>query len=332
MAVDPRIIMMAVEASRNEKIRKVVLSIILFALGLIMLIFTLHGGIQNGLLCILHNNKLNLEWKYYSKSISDVFKDIKGELSYDVKKEVYEFMPDFSANLAKALIRENSADDTLILFDEDDMRIAYDVIGETAAELRKIKSQAEFIQYVSGFDTKLSFSEISASEFANDNGIDNLGHYSEPVRAFLFNRAMKRIPQYTYISEDVTIDEKKAKRQTLTVSDGYGTVKSVEYTCIGGDIYLPEFLAMYNVHQMQKNLIEVDESSASDLDKQIAETVGEIPETEEELQKYLRKSWDNSINGKSAAEVDVFKTASLKAIIQNANLNDPARVDIIPLE
>lgn len=328
MAVDPKIIMIAVEASRNEKIRKTVLGIILFALGLIMLIFTLYGGIQNGLLCILHNNKLNLEWKHYSKSISDVFKDIKGELSTDVKKEVYEFMPDFSANLSKALIRENTDDYTLILFDEDDMRIAYDVMGETAAELREIKSQAEFIQYVSGFDTTLSFSEILAPEFANDNGIDNLGHYSDPIRAFLYNRAMKKIPQYTYISEDVTIDEKKAKRQTLTVNDGYGTVKSVEYTCIGGDIYLPEFLAMYNVHQMQKNLIEVDESSASDLDKQIAETVGGIPDTEEELQKYLRQSWDNSINGKSAAEVDVFKTASLKAIIQNANLNGAAKVSM----
>lgn len=259
MAIDPHLIIMAVEAAGNEKVRKTVLYIVFFVLGLIMLIFVAYGGLTSGLFAIVQNNRLKIEWAYYSKSISDVFKDVKNELGTDIKDEVYDFMPDFSVNLSKAIISENAGGDAII-FDENYL--------DTAAEY---------------------------------------------------------IPKYSYKIEDVTVEGKNAKRQTLTVIDD--KTKTVEYTCIGGSVYLPEFLAMYDVRQTQDYLIGISEENTSDVDKRIEEIVGKLPETSEDMQDYLNEYWDDAINGgKDAAGINIFEIAALKAIIQKANLDGAAAV------
>lgn len=260
MAIDPHLIIMAVEAAGNEKVRKTVLYIVFFVLGLIMLIFVAYGGLMSGLFAVVQNNRLKIEWAYYSKSISDVFKDVKNEIGGDLKKEVYDFMPNFSVNLSKAIISENAGGEAVV-FDEN-------YLG-------------------------------TAEEY---------------------------IPKYEYKSEAVTVDGKNAKRQTLTVSED-GEEKTVEYTCIGGSIYLPEFLAMFNVRQTQNYLIGISEENTSDVDKQIEEIVGGLPETSEDMQDYLNGNWDKAINGGSdAAGINIFETAALKAVIQKANLNGAATV------
>lgn len=325
MAVDPKLIMMAIEAANNEKVRRTALYIVFFVLGLIMLVFVMYGGMMSGLFAVVQNNSLKIEWAYYSKSISDVFKEVKGEISADVKDEVYDFMPDFPVNLSKAMIGGSLGDDALILFDENDMYVAYNVMNDYASQLREIKSQSEFDSYISGFDTKLSFSEINRSEFAEDSGVDNIGNYNDNLKKFLYNRAMGNIPKCTYTVEAVTVDGKNANRQTLTVTDD--KTKTVEYTCIGGNIYLPEFLAMYNVHQTQNYLIGIAEEDTHEIDKQIEEIVGGIPDTSEDFQDYLNGTWDKAINGgKDAAGINIFETAALKAVIKKANLNGAAKV------
>lgn len=259
MAVNPKLILMAIEAARSEKIRRAVLYIVFFVLGLIMLIFVMYGGLMSGLFAVVQNNRLKIEWAYYSKSISDVFKDIKSGIGTDIKDEVYDFMPDFPINLSKAIISRNSNGDRII-FDENYL--------ETAEEY---------------------------------------------------------IPKYTYTIEAVTVDEKVANRQTLTVTDD--KTKTVEYTCIGGNIYLPEFLAMYNVHQTQNYLIGISEENTSDVDKQIGEIVGGIPDASEDLQDYLNGAWNDAINGgRDAAGINFFETAALKAVIKKANLNGAAKI------
>lgn len=259
MAVNPKLILMAIEAARSEKIRRMVLYIVFFVLGLIMLIFVMYGGLMSGLFAVVQNNQLKIEWAYYSKSISDVFKEIKGEISTDIKAEVYDFMPDFPINLSKAIISQNSKGE-LIVFDEN---------------------------------------YLDVSE--------------------------ENIPKYTYTIETVTVDERAASRQTLTVKDE--KTKTVEYTCIGGNIYLPEFLAMYNVHQTQDFLIGISEENTSDVDKQIEEIVGGIPDTSEDLQNYLNGAWNDAINGgKNSVGINFFETAALKAVIKNANLHGAAKI------
>ena len=137
-----------------------------------------------------------------------------------------------------------------------------------AGQLRAIKSQDELVSYISDFDTELSFSDISSIQFTDDKGIDNLSEYSDELKIFLYHRAMEQMSKYNYTFEKVEVDGKPADRQTLVVTAADGSTQTVEYTCIGGgEIYLPEFLAMYHIRQVREYLIKVTENKiAEDVD------------------------------------------------------------------
>lgn len=259
MAVNPKVVMAVVEATRNEKIRNFILTVVLFALGLVIFICTMYSGMLSGVFCIVQNITLRADWSHYSKSISSVFDDLRSELGDELRKEVYDFMPDFSAALSKALITQSL--DENVMFTEDEIDLES---GNT---------------------------------------------------------------RYTYSIESVVVDDCRAKKQTLCVSDGRET-KSVEYICVGGEIYLPEFLAMYNVHQTQKYLLEANESNTSEVEEKIEEIVGNAPETEEEFAEYMKEVWNNTIEGTGKANVGLFKTAALKAIIKEANIDGAATLEI----
>lgn len=263
MAVNPKLVLAIVESARNEKIRRIVLCIILFALGLIMLIFAAYGGMMSGVFCIVQNAKLKADWSYYSKSISSVFDDIKCELDDDLKSEVYDFMPDFSSALSKAIISGSS--DNPVAFDENDVA-----------------------------------------------ALTNSGH----------------IARYTYTADTIETDDgNKASRQVLAVIDGEAS-QTVEYICVGGTIYLPEFLAMYNVHQNQQYLLNAGKENTSDVDSKLEEIVGNIPNNEEDFAAYMKDVWKSTIEGVGSANVGFFKTAALKSIIKEAKLDGAATVDI----
>ena len=118
MAVHPKLILIASELAGNEKVRKTLLYVLFFSLGLIMLIFVVFIGLISGLLSIAQDNDLRNHWNYYRTSISEVFGGIEGEINSDVKSEVYDFMPEFSVNLSKATIANNFDNSSLILYDE----------------------------------------------------------------------------------------------------------------------------------------------------------------------------------------------------------------------
>lgn len=280
MAVNPKLIIMAAEAAGNEKVRKAVLYTIFMALGVVMLIFVVFTGLISGLLSIAQDNNLRNHWNYYRTSISEVFNGIEGEINSDVKSEVYDFMPEFSVNLSKATIANNFDNSSLILYDEAEIEQAQTIMLDYAEQLRAIKTQEDFDSFISGYDAELSFSEITNIRFTDDTGVDGISDYPDGVKLFLYNRAMEQMPAYSYSFEEITVDEKPADRQTLVVTSPDGSTQTVEYTCIGGgEIYLPEFLAMYNIRQSREYLIAVTQNQAPDIDSQIEQAVGGIPET-----------------------------------------------------
>lgn len=81
-------------------------------------------------------------------------------------------MPEFSINLSKATIANNFDGSSLILYDEDEISRAENIMRDYAGQLRAIKSQDELVSYISDFDTELSFSDISSIQFTDDKGID----------------------------------------------------------------------------------------------------------------------------------------------------------------
>lgn len=329
MAVNPKIIMLAVQAAKNEKIRKVALYIVFMSLGLILMIFVVFTGLISGLFAVVENSNLKNHWEYMRTNISEVFKGIESEINTDVKEEVYNFMPEFSINLSKATIANNFDGSSLILYDEDEKSRAENIMRDYAGQLRAIKSQDEFVSYISDFDTELSFSDISNIRFTDDTGIDNLSEYSDELKTFLYHRAMEQMSKYNYTFEKVEVDGKSADRQILVVTTADGSTQTVEYTCIGGgEIYLPEFLAMYHIRQVREYLIKVTENKiAEDVDSQLASAVGDIPDTKEEAQEYIESSWNSMINGKGAINLNIFEVSNLRTIMENANMDGAVKIE-----
>lgn len=329
MAVNPKIIMMAVQAAKSEKVRKSVLYIVFMTLGLIMMIFVVFTGLISGLFAVIENANLKNHWNYFHTSISEVFNGIECDINTDVKDEVYDFMPDFSINLSKATIANNFDGSSLILYDENEIEQAQNIMLNYAEQLRAIKSQEAFDSYIVDYDTDLSFSEISNIRFTDDTGIDNISDYSDNLKTFLYNRAMEQMPTYSYTFEKTEVDGKPADRQTLIVISADGSSQTVEYTCIGGgEIYLPEFLAMYHIRQTREYLLQVtDNQAAEDIDSQIAAGVGGIPETTEAAQEYIESSWGSMVNGKGAINLNIFEVSNLKTIMEDANMDGAVKIE-----
>lgn len=331
MAVNPKLIMMAVQAAGNEKFRKAVLNIVFYTLGVVLLILVCFSGIISGLISIIQNSDLTNHWGYFKNTISEVFSGIECDINSDVKTEVYDFMPDFSVNLSKAAISDNFDGSSLILYDENEIAQAQGIMKSVADELRSIKTEEEFESYAAKFDsTDISFSDISSLNFAEDSAIDGIADYPESVKRFLYKRAMEHMPTYDYTFEKVTVDGKPAQRQTLVVDDSGGT-QTVEYTCIGGgQIYLPEFLAMYHIRQCREFLLAVDMTTAQaeELDAQIEEAVGGIPETAEDAAEYLDNAYQGIIDGEGAIKLNIFEVSNLKALMENANMDGAVKIEV----
>ena len=136
MAVNPKIIMMVAQAAKSEKVRKAVLYIVFMTLGLIMMIFVVFTGLISGLFAVIENTNLKNHWDYMRANISEVFNGIEGEINSDVKDEVYDFMPEFSVNLSKATIANNFDGSSLILYDEDEISRAENIMRDYAGQLR----------------------------------------------------------------------------------------------------------------------------------------------------------------------------------------------------
>ena len=323
MAVNPKIVMMVVESLSSEKGRDTALKVIMVVLGLIMMIFTVFAGLISGLLDVVETTDLQNHWRYIKSCMSDVFKGMETDIDEDVKAEVYDFMPDFSVNLSKAAINSEFDGNSLILYDKEEMESAEATMLEYAVKLRSISTESEFEQYIANFpDTDISFSDITDVHFKEDTDLDRISDYKDGVKHFLYTRAMETMPQYEYLYEKgYTDDDRPCTIQTLNVKDSTGSVQTVEYTCVGGGtIYLPRFIAMYNVRQMREFLISSQNEAPEieSLDAQLAEVVGNIPETAEDAEEYIQSAWQGIIDGHGALKLNIFEVSNLTTLMENS--------------
>lgn len=158
MAVNPKLIIMAVKSFSNEKVRKVLMNVIFTTLGVIMMIFVTFAVLLSGLFSVIQN--INLKNRnYFKNNISELFVGIERNINTDIKSEVYDFMPEFFVNLSKTTIANDFDRNQQILYDEDEIQYAQKIMLDYAEKLRKIKLQNDFDSFVSGYDTELSFSE-----------------------------------------------------------------------------------------------------------------------------------------------------------------------------
>ncbi len=321
MAINPKLIQVAAKVLMSEKTRKLILYAVFISLGLIMIVAVTFSGLISGLLDIAQTTDLKNHWQYMRECLSDVLSGMEGEIDNEVKAEVYDFMPDFSVNLSKAAISSGFDGNSLILYDSEEMYIAEREMKQYADELRRIADANELNEYLLAYeDADISFSDISSMKFSGDSGIDGINEYSDEIKVFLYNRAMEQMPRYEYLYEETTTEDgRPCTMQTLNVISPDGSVQTVEYICIGGgSIYLPHFLAMYNVRQTREFLLAFESHEAEDIDKQIEKAVGNIPETAEDAEKYIQSAWEGITDGKGAIKLNVFEVSNLTSLLENA--------------
>ena len=329
MAVNPKLILLAAETLSSEEGRNRVLQIVLYALGVVLMIVVVFAGLISGLLGVIQNSNLQRHWNYVRSSITELFDGMENDINTDVKNEVYDFMPDFSINLSKATIGNKFDGNSLILYDEEEIAAAEYVMLQFARQLRSITNETDFNAFMADYpDDTLEYTDIIKIQFTDDTGIDNIDKYEENLQRFLFMRASEQLSQYTYTYEEVRIDGKPAEVQTLVVLDNAGDTQTVEYTCIGGgEIYIPQFLAMFSVYQSREFLLSNTLSDES-LEVQFEEIVGEIPVTAEAAEAYFEESWKSVVDGKGAINLGVFETSNLCKIIEEANLDGAVKIDV----
>lgn len=330
MAVNPRLIIQVIsETATTEKGRKALLIAVIAPLAIILMALIVFVGLITGLISIVQNADLSYHWQYVRSSLSELFDGIKNDINIDVKNEVYDFMPDFSINLSKAAIGTNFDGSFLVLYDENENEKAQAVMKECADELRSLKTKSDFNTFIERYpESELEYTDITKIEFTDDNGIDNLNKYEENVRTFLYSCAAETLPQYEYTFKEISIDGKPAEVQTLTVTDSAGNMQTVEYTCIGGgEIDIPQFLAMYNVYQMRDFLLS-NKYNGESFEAYFEEVMERIPETEDVAEAYFEASWRDVIDGRSAVGINAFQVSDLCNMIEEANMDGAVKIEM----
>lgn len=336
MTVDPKIIYEAARVLSSEKVRKFLLTAIFFVLGLVMLVGAAFSGLVSGVLGIFISPDVKVKWSMVRKSLSDVINISETTITSEIKSEIYDFMPDFSINLSKAMIEKNSRDGFAV-YDSSEIEIAEKEMIKYADKLRSLTNETELSEYLSTYDgTNISFAEISDTVFKGDTGISKMPNYKDNVKSFLYARAMEQMTRCEYVYSRGSDDNGQYIKQTLNVKTPDDKTKTVEYKCYGGGgLYIPRFLAMYNAYQARETiLIESDSENADEINDQIAQAIGGIPESPDEAEKYFEDAWNGTLgwgigDSENLIDLDVFfEKRNLKSLLKESVSDGNAGVSI----
>lgn len=337
MAVDPKLIYAAAKALSSEKVRKFLLTTVFVVLGLVMLVGAAFSGLVSGVLGIFISPDVKVKWAAVRNSLNDVINISETTITNEIKAEIYDFMPDFSINLSKAMIEKNSRDGFAV-YDSSEIEIAEKEMIKYADKLRSLTNETELSKYLSAYDdTNIPFDEISDAVFKGDTGISKMPRYKDSVKSFLYARAMEQMPHCEYVYSRGNDDNGQYIRQTLNVKTPDGKIKTVEYKCYGGGgLYLPRFLAMYNAYQARETILtEPDSENADDINNQIAQAIGGIPESADEAEKYFEGAWNGTLgwgigDSENLIDLDVFfEKRNLKSLLKESVSDGNAGVSIV---
>lgn len=315
-AVIAKIAAAATDKENWKKILKLVQGVVGGALMLVIIILVAFVFLISGIFGLLTGIAVNENWNLVRNNIAGVFEGLDRNTAQDVKAKVYDFMPDFSVNLSKAAISAKFDENALLMYDTSDYQAAEAMMKSAATDIRSCTTDEEFNKVcdkylVSGFD----FDVIKTDEiFINDTDLKQASDYSEETLSLLSAIASNSLGKYSYEYEEYTTDNgKDATKQVLTVSEN-GKTQIVEYHAIGGvELYLPEFIAFYQVRLLDDSLIQ--ETDEEKLDQSIEDGLGgDVAEAENEEE--LNSALDN---GSSPSSILSFlQIADLSGILSNA--------------
>ncbi len=319
MAISAAVIAkIAASASSKEnrgKIFKLGISFVCGALVVVILILTAFAFLISGVFGLLTGLAVNENWNLVRNNIAGVFEGLDRSAAKEVKEIVYDFMPDFSVNLSKAAISVKYDKNALLMYDTADYQAAEAMMKSAAEAIRDCDSKADFNEMcnkylISGFD----FDAIKADEiFNSNNDLDQAADYSDETLSLLSAIAANSLGKYFYEYEEYTATNgKNAKKQVLTVTEN-GKTQIVEYHAIGGvELYLPEFIAYYQVRLLDDSLIHGTDGEQMDqaIEEGLGGNVAEA-ENQEELNDAISNDTPSSL-------LNLMQIADLSGILGRA--------------
>lgn len=308
-------------ALSSEKGRKVIGGIVLLPVALVILILLVFFGLIAGLFMLLFgavtDTAVNQSWTQIQMNVSAALDGVNNTISGQIHDTVYDFMPDFSINLSKSVLQKSFSDGNasfLLLYDTGEAEQSDQIIKETISKLKAVNTQAELDEITKDTQSEgFLLSDLKADTAFLADATNDTSLYSDGVQQLLLSVAKAALPNYGYDYEELTIDGKQAKKQTLTVENN-GVTEIVEYICYGeGDIYLPKMMALYQVDLFEE-FQDASESNASELDNELESAVGEIDETS-------GTDFAATDNGFDLATLDLFQAHEMGNIFQQAALD-----------
>ncbi|MCH5324297.1 MAG: hypothetical protein J1E39_03690 [Eubacterium sp.] len=303
----------AIATLKNPKNRKRITGIVCGVIAVILLPIMAIAIILFSLLSIIGDTMervaVNQSWNDVKRYVESAISGINNEISGEIKEKTYEFMPEFSINLSKAVLNATYNEDNAayaLLYDSAEIERYNSIISDLSFSLKEVKNQRELDKITSGTDA-YGYALIDLKSDTAFYESDDLSDYSEQTQRLLFILANRQMPDYLYQYIDTEIGGKPAHTQCLIVTHGE-TKQIVEYTYTGaGDIYLPEFLALYQAQNNQSVQTLLQESFGEAFND-VAEKGknGEI-QSEEDLRQAVQ-----------LAAVDIFDAHNIGSIVSNA--------------
>lgn len=311
---------------KDEKGRKRLLVAAVSPLFLLIFIICAIVFLIVGLITFILNCATQSNWDYVRNNIADVFSQLDYTISGEIKSSVYEYMPDFSVNLSKAVAKERYSN-LLIAYDTEELNAISEKMPSIADEIRSCSGDETRLKSllaengITGDDVDVSFSAFSSDlNFQSDSGIESSDSYSNETVHYLQILAANSLTDYKYTCDTdyVTADGKKGRKQTLTVTDkDTGLTQTVEYIAIGAvEIYLPRFLALYSVKTIDIiNLATPEEAEKYDEDFAAMGEDLESAENEEDVEAVAK---DYSISNGIDSKLNIFEVANLLSILRDS--------------
>lgn len=323
-----KIVSVAADKESRTKIIKIVGGIVGAALVIILMIVFTFTILLSGLLSFVSKGILRDNWKLIHSNITGVFEGIDRSAATSVKKEVYDFMPDFSLNLSKAAISTKYGGNSLLLYDTRDYQKARDTMKNAAESIRGCSSETSFINVCEELNITEDYSyDLISSDttFMEDTELAHISEYGEDVLRLLSDAAAHALGSYNYEYEEYTTSSgKSAASQTLTVKKGENT-QIVEYSAIGGvQIYLPELLAYYQVRLIDDTYLN-ESMESDDIDQAIEDGLGNddfnSAKNETELNQAIKETEPSTF-------LSFLQVADLSGILSDAVRNGKVGVSI----
>ncbi|MCM1062562.1 MAG: hypothetical protein NC452_20130 [Eubacterium sp.] len=319
----------AVKALYDKKFRKKLGSFLGGIIMLPVLIICIFLFLIGGILGLFSDKYIQDNWRIIKNNIYDVFDSLDQTANGEAKQAVYDFMPDFSVNLSKAAISEKYPSE-LLIYDTAEFKKAKSVMESAAESLRYATNTEQYFSvcrtYSVSYDENRFYAILNDSVFQSDVGINSAANYSSDTYSFLCEAAANKLNKYQYeFTEYETEEGKKATRQTLIVKGEYSR-QIVEYNAVGEvELYLPEFLAMYQARLFDDMLDFEDGEKADEAIEQAMGGDFASAENEEELQSAVGKI--NS-EDKSSAALSLLQIAELKSILNKSLSQNSVNITI----